>query len=121
MAGTRRPPAADDPELDEWAERGRTATLPVETDEPAAADADDGAEAPVATPATADTEHVTSTPVEATSAAIAAFEEERPALPRLRPTPPPPLPAGTAVVEDEDDELDLDDGAPPGYRRAVGQ
>ena len=26
MAGTRRPPAADDPELDEWAERGRAAT-----------------------------------------------------------------------------------------------
>ena len=72
------------------------------------------------TPATADTEHVTATPAEA-SAAIDAVEEERPALPRLRPTPPPPLPAGTAVVEDEDDELDLDAAAPPGYRRAVGQ
>ena len=111
--------------MDEWAERGRAATLPVGTDEPAATGADDGAEAddppaPVVTPATADTEHVTATPAEATSAAL-AVEEERPALPRLRPTPPPPLPAGTAVVEDEDDELDLDDGAPPGYRRAVGQ
>lgn len=117
MAGTRRPPAADDPELDEWAERGRTATLPVDNDEPA----DDEAETPVATPATADSEHVTATPAESSSAAVDAVEEERPALPRLRPTPPPPLPAGTAVVEDEDDELDLDDGAPPGYRRAVGQ
>ena len=117
MAGTRRPPAADDPELDAWAERGRTATLPVENDEPA----DDEAETPVVTPATADSEHITATPAESSSAAVDAVEEERPALPRLRPTPPPPLPAGTAVVEDEDDELDLDDGAPPGYRRAVGQ
>ena len=49
-------------------------------------------------------------------------EEERPALPRLRPTPPSPLPAGTALVEDEEEEeLDLDDGSAPGYRRAVGQ
>ena len=49
------------------------------------------------------------------------IEEERPALPRLRPTPPPPLPAGTALVEDEEDELELDDGSAPGYRRAAGQ
>ena len=49
MAGTRRPPAADDPELDEWAERGRTATLPVENDE-AARRGDDEAEAPLPRP-----------------------------------------------------------------------
>ena len=121
MAGTRRPPAADDPELDEWAERGRTATLPEGTDEAAVVEDDDEAEAPVATPVAAETQHVTATPAEATPAAVPAVEEEPPALPRLHPTPPPPLPAGTALVEDEDDELDLDDGAPPGYRRAVGQ
>ena len=48
-------------------------------------------------------------------------EEERPALPRLDATPTPPLPPGTTLVDDEDDELHLDDGATPGYRRAVGQ
>ena len=56
-----------------------------------------------------------------TGTPIEVVEEERPALPRLRPTPPPPLPAGTALVEDEEEELDLDDGSAPGYRRAVGQ
>ena len=118
MAGTRRPPAADDPELDEWAERGRTATLPVETDEPADDEADDACCDARDRRYRARHGHARRRPRPRRSTAV---EEERPALPRLRPTPPPPLPAGTAVVEDEDDELDLDDGAPPGYRRAVGQ
>jgi len=121
MAGTRRPPAADDPELDEWAERGRAATRPEEMDE--ADDEASDAPEPEAAPAASTT--VTTTDAddtaEATPKAPAAVEEERPALPRLRPTPPPPVPAGTAVVEDEDDDLDLDDGAAPGYRRAAGQ
>jgi hypothetical protein len=117
MAGTRRPAAADDPELDDWAERGRAATQAAESGMPEAdevdeADSDDSPE-PEVTAADADED--------AAPAAVEAVEEERPALPRLRPTPPPPLPTGTALVEDEEQELDLDDGAAPGYRRAVGQ
>ena len=113
MAGTRRQRAADDPELDDWAERGRVATRPVD-EEPDEADDDVPADAPEPVQAEAEEE-------EALPAAPVVVEEERPALPRLRPTPPPPLPAGTALVEDEEEELDLDDGAAPGYRRAVGQ
>ena len=140
MAGTRRPQAADDPELDEWAERGRDAARGPEPDDEAGSpwregdsseDVDDedpehqaaGDAAPVAattstappTPAPALPPPGTCTPTAPTA------EEERPALPRLRPTPPPPLPAGTTLVDDEDDDLDLDDGATPGYRRAAGQ
>jgi hypothetical protein len=114
MAGTRRPSAADDPELDDWAERGRAATRQAESEE--ADEADDLAADPdPETTAVADAED------EDVAPAPEVVEEERPALPRLRPTPPPPLPAGTALVEDEEEELDLDDGSAPGYRRAVGQ
>ena len=118
MAGTRRPAAADDPELDDWAERGRAATQAADSGMPEAdevddADEDQSVEAPEPAADVGDED--------ATPAAAEVVEEERPALPRLRPTPPPPLPAGTALVEDEEQELDLDDGAAPGYRRAVGQ
>jgi hypothetical protein len=117
MAGTRRPAAADDPELDDWAERGRAATQAAESGMPEADEVDeaesDDAPEPEVVAADADED--------AAPAAVEAVEEERPALPRLCPTPPPPLPAGTALVEDEEQELDLDDGAAPGYRRAVGQ
>lgn len=144
MAGTRRPQAADDPELDEWAERGRDAARGPEPDDEAgspgreasAEDVDDGdsehqaagAAAPVA--ATTSTSPRTQAPATTlpplgTSAPTAptapVAEEERPALPRLRPTPPPPLPAGTTLVDDADNDLDLEDGAAPGYRRAAGQ
>jgi hypothetical protein len=116
MAGTRRPSAADDPELDDWAERGRAATRQAESEEADEADDDLAAAADPETTAVADAEDEDVTP-----APPEVVEEERPALPRLRPTPPPPLPAGTALVEDEEEELDLDDGSAPGYRRAVGQ
>lgn len=123
MAGTRRPAAADDPELDDWAERGRAATQAAESGMPEADEIDDvdedqsvDAPEPEVAAAEADEDAAPAAP-----AAVEAVEEERPALPRLRPTPPPPLPAGTALVEDEEQELDLDDGAAPGYRRAVGQ
>jgi hypothetical protein len=112
MAGTRRPSAAEDPELDEWAERGRVAARPVESEETDEAEDDE-----VPEPEVAEDEDEEAAP----AAPPVVVEEERPALPRLRPTPPPPLPAGTALVEDEEEELDLDDGAAPGYRRAVGQ
>jgi hypothetical protein len=113
MAGTRRPSAADDPELDDWAERGRVATRQAESEEADEADDDLAADPDPETTAVADAEDEDVAPE--------VVEEERPALPRLRPTPPPPLPAGTALVEDEEEELDLDDGSAPGYRRAVGQ
>ena len=116
MAGTRRPSAADDPELDDWAERGRTATRQAESEEADEADDDLAADPDPETTADADADAE-----EAAPAPPEVVEEERPALPRLRPTPPPPLPAGTALVEDEEEELDLDDGSAPGYRRAVGQ
>jgi hypothetical protein len=116
MAGTRRPSAADDPELDDWAERGRAATRQAESEEADEADDDLAADPDPETTAVADAEDEDVTP-----APPEVVEEERPALPRLRPTPPPPLPAGTALVEDEEEELDLDDGSAPGYRRAVGQ
>jgi hypothetical protein len=113
MAGTRRPSAADDPELDDWAERGRAAIRQAESEEADEADDDLAADPDPETTAVADAEDEDVAPE--------VVEEERPALPRLRPTPPPPLPAGTALVEDEEEELDLDDGSAPGYRRAVGQ
>jgi hypothetical protein len=113
MAGTRRPSAAEDPELDDWAERGRAATRPEDSE-----DADDDVPDDVSEPAVAEDEDEEEAPA---AAAPEVVEEERPALPRLRPTPPPPLPAGTALVEDEEEELDLDDGSAPGYRRAAGQ
>ncbi len=126
MAGTRRPSAADDPELDEWAERGRAITRPSaidEVDEEPVAEEPEPAAPSVATPTVAESKDAPKAPAAETTPAATAVEEEeeRPALPRLRPTPPPPLPPGTALVEEEDDELDLDDGGPPGYRRAVGQ
>jgi hypothetical protein len=127
MAGTRRPAAADDPDLDEWAERGRAATRPVEADEQATDDDDDvddalaDASEPDVVPAVPAQKAAGVEDGPAAAAKATPVEEERPALPRLRPTPMPPLPAGTAVVEDEDEELDLDDGAAPGYRRAAGQ
>lgn len=159
MAGTRRPTAADDPELDEWAQRGREAVRPEpdeewgEDDIAEHDDVDDEAatSAPVvASPTTTATpppnagRTAAASPSSATAEVPAAAtevrtsglsasaatpmspgpshpEEERPALPRLRQTPLPPIPAGTALVEEEEAELDLDDGATPGYRRAVGQ
>jgi hypothetical protein len=151
MAGTRRPQAADDPALDEWAERGRDAARGAESedeagsswrdgspevvdDEDSAYPASAGDAPPVAAPTLAPATTMTPPPTLApattlppvgTSApaapAASVSEEERPALPRLRPTPPPPLPAGTTLVDDEDDDLDLDDSAAPGYRRAAGQ
>jgi len=113
MAGTRRPSAADDPDLDDWAERGRAATRQAESEEADEADDDLATDPDPETTADAEDEDVAPAPE--------VVEEERPALPPLRPTPPPPLPAGTALVEDEEEELDLDDGSAPGYRRAVGQ
>jgi hypothetical protein len=122
MAGTRRTSAADDPELDAWARRGRELTrrddqygqsddADDQYDDWDDQDAeDDDVDEEPATPTRRDAEPE---PV-----------ETEPALPRLRPAPPPALPAGTALVEADEDDLelyDLDGPARPGYRRAAGE
>jgi hypothetical protein len=127
MAGTRRPSAADDPELDAWARRGRELTrrddrhhavedgADDEYDDWDEHDADDDLDDEPERPASARAPHRDAEPEPV---------ETEPALPRLRPAPPPALPAGTSLVEaDEDDpELhDLDGPAGPGYRRAAGE
>jgi hypothetical protein len=127
MAGTRRPAAADDPELDAWARRGRELTRPDDRYEADEDDHryDDWDELEDADALDEEPERVTGagTPLRDREDDAQPVEAE-PALPRLRPAPPPALPAGTSLVEaDEDDpELHVLDGpARPGYRRAVGE
>lgn len=112
MAGTRRFAAAEDPELDEWARRGREATRR-QTEPAAATDT-----IPDLAPAVEDIpDELPEEPVDEPAPAVSA-------LPRLQPAPPPPLPAGTAVVEvtgDDPDFSDLDIPTRPDYRRAVGE
>lgn len=127
MAGTRRPPAAEDPELDEWARRGQDAAGPAAQDgdghEDEVDDADD--ELDEVEHADDDPDRVTGTgepigPLRVTGADAA----EQPALPRLTPAPPPVVPAGTTVVGDDLDDPDLHDlegPVRPDYRRAAGE
>jgi hypothetical protein len=141
MAGTRRSAAADDPELDAWARRGRELTrrddrYPGAEDDLDDYHYDDGYDEwddPDRSDNVLDEEPERITG----SGALLRDRDDRdarddhaepvdpePALPRLRPAPPPGLPAGTSLVEaDEDDpELyDLDGPARPGYRRAAGE
>ncbi|TWF76626.1 hypothetical protein FHX44_112520 [Pseudonocardia hierapolitana] len=135
MAGTRRPSAAEDPELDAWARRGRELTRRDEGYEAAEDDAeryddeyDDRDDQDGDGDGDVDEEPERLVGAGAPLRERDAREDEpadpEPALPRLRPAPPPALPAGTALVEaDEDDpELhDLDGPARPGYRRAAGE
>jgi hypothetical protein len=145
MAGTRRPPAADDPELDDWARRGRDvghrgpgaasdgrardedaddfdepAGEPGDFDDPD--DLDDDASA-------ADRTAERPRRVRGTGESLRGEPlrdpiEREPALPRLRPAPPPPLPAGTALVEADEDDPEMhgfDVPARRDYRRAAGE
>lgn len=122
MAGTRRTSAAEDPELDAWARRGRDATRPVEEPE-VVEDTWDEDEL-----ADEEPQRVTGTgePIGLLKDRCADTDNpdtER-ALPRLQPAPTPPLPAGTALVQadDEDPDLhDLDGPSRPDYRRAAGE
>jgi hypothetical protein len=143
MAGTRRPPAADDPDLDEWARRGREVagrapgehvahrpddaarTVGDVVAEDRGGDLDGDLDGDLAGD---DPERVRGTgePLRTprTGEPLPDPTEGEPALPRLQPAPPPPLPAGTALVEtdEEDPELhDLDGPARPDYRRAAGE
>lgn len=136
MAGTRRPTAASDPELDEWARRGRELTrrderegYPAAEDdlrmEPEADlsdeydDYDDRVDDAGDDIPDEDPERGEGTPLREPEPV-----ETEPALPRLRPAPPPALPAGTSLVEVDEDDLELyelDGPGHPGYRRAAGE
>jgi hypothetical protein len=131
MAGTRRPRAADDPDLDEWARRGREATRRPAgdrydedgyDDEGYEADGYDADHGDDADPDGDDHGRERRERVRGESSAEAV--EGEPALPRLLPAPPPPLPAGTALVEATEDDPELHDLAGPArrdYRHAVGE
>ena len=135
MAGTRRPRAADDPDLDEWARRGREATRRPAgdrydedgyDDEGYEADGYDADHDDVADPDgdDHDHDHGRERRERARGESSADAVEGEPALPRLRPAPPPPLPAGTALVEATEDDPELHDLAGPArrdYRHAVGE
>lgn len=139
MAGTRRPPFANDPSLDEWARRGRAATQPLTVaDAVAAREAAQQAAADEQSSATGEhkageTEsededdeagnerRTTGGSVAEDSTDVGAYQ---PGLPRIRPVAPPERPRGTVVLEldDEDPELhELDSWMHKGYRRAAGQ
>ncbi|GAA0924758.1 gephyrin-like molybdotransferase receptor GlpR [Pseudonocardia zijingensis] len=126
MAGTRRPAAADDPELDAWARRGRELTR---RDDHHAADDDWADDYADDQHDDWDDEDDTADDGRDHEAARAEHDEPEPAdpepaLPRLRPAPPPALPAGTSLLEADEDDPDLYDlGGParPGYRRAAGE
>ena len=141
MAGTRRTSAADDQELDEWAQRGRDVTRrPPASPEPAEDDVTPEPPAEVAEELVdelgdvlaedGDTARVRGVgepigllPARRRGADSETAEPES-ALPRLHPAPPPALPPGTSLVEVDDDELDLHDlDGPdrPTHRRAAGE
>lgn len=132
LAGTRQSPAADDPELDEWAHRGRDASAEERADDEIRATA-----APVAAGADEDDDWTADdgepTRVRGTGEPLGVLPargrtvegpvgtEHESSLPRLAAAPPPPVPVGTSLVdvdaEEEPDEFDT--GTP--HRRAVGE
>ncbi|WP_433278372.1 gephyrin-like molybdotransferase receptor GlpR [Pseudonocardia xinjiangensis] len=143
MAGTRRPQSADDPELDEWARRGREAIRRPAPDrhddehdrydedgyhtEHHESDPDDIDPGPDADGPGSERVRGAGEPLGRHGDAADPLPdpvEGEPALPRLRPAPPPPLPAGTALVDASEADLELHDLAGPtrpDYRRAAGE
>ena len=130
LAGTHRPPAADDHELDDWAQRGREITrrpAPADVEDDEAPDAEfvDELSDELDEDGDADRVRGVGEPVGLLPARRRGADEDEPesALPRLSPAPPPPLPPGTSLVEVDDDDLDLHDLGAPGrpHRRAVGE
>ena len=131
MAGTRRRPAADDPELDELARRGRDEAGRAEADDPDEGWTVEDAEN-LPREEDEDEDELTSEQPErvlGTGASLKHAMElsdpvEEIALPRLQPAPPLALPAGTSLVqadEDDPDLYDLDGPSRPDYRHAVGE
>jgi hypothetical protein len=138
MAGTRRGSAAEDPDLDDWARRGRAASGAARRGgaEPGEADEDDAPEPETVAESDEgpDDELTREQPerVAGTGAPLwrgpgpgLDLMEVESALPRMQPVPPPPLPAGTALVETDLDDPELHelDDMPtrPDYRRAAGE
>ncbi|HEX8518139.1 MAG TPA: gephyrin-like molybdotransferase receptor GlpR [Pseudonocardia sp.] len=139
MAGTRRPPAAEDRDLDAWARRGRDLTRrpsssAVEegtgsdaTGDPAELEAELGEG--LTEDGDADRVRGVGAPVGLLPARRRGADDDTAeppsALPPLKPAPPPPLPPGTSLVEADDDDLDLHDLDTPvvrgAHRRAVGR
>jgi hypothetical protein len=133
MAGTRRPPAAEDPELDTWARRGRDAAAPDRRAQaaPVVGGAEDEDE-DLDLASGDDAERVPGTgeplgmlPARPRGAPDAGSGDAEPqaALPRVQPVGPPPLPPGTTLVEvDEDDpeQYELTGPARADHRRAAG-
>ncbi|MGQ0574149.1 MAG: gephyrin-like molybdotransferase receptor GlpR [Pseudonocardia sp.] len=140
MAGTRRPAAAEDPDLDGWARRGRAAAAGPHGDAGAAADGttaaaqlgpatsedeapddDPGVEPDVEDDAPAAPAPAPAPEAEAEAEAVEPADPG-PALPRLRPVGPPPIPSGTAPLgaDDLDPDLPAIDRLAR-YRRAAGQ
>jgi hypothetical protein len=150
MAGTRRAPAADDPELDDWARRGREAAARAQDDGYAGYYDYDESEVAAAEDSSDDeaddedwtTDDVTPERVRGTGEPIGVLparrrkarsedddedsstDEVESALPRLEPAPPPPLPAGTQLVDVDEEEDGLVAETGPGVsasRRAAGE
>lgn len=146
MAGTRRTAAADDPELDAWARRGREVTRRAAGARYASADDrdddyqdyDDYDDDPDDRdrPGDSDDDLVDEEPERVQGIGeplrgprgrgVPAPDpvDGEPALPRLRPAPPPALPAGTSLLEVDEDDPELHElGGParPDYRRAAGE
>jgi hypothetical protein len=144
MAGTRRVSAAEDPDLDEWAQRGRAVSGAArrardgddETEDEDPDGEDDerpGPETVAQDPDDPNDDLAREQPerIAGTGAPLwrgpgpgLDMMEVESALPRMQPSPPPPLPAGTSLVEsdlDDPDLHDLDVPQRPDYRRAVGE
>ncbi|MDQ4118447.1 MAG: hypothetical protein M3235_16010 [Actinomycetota bacterium] len=141
LAGTRRPTAADDPELDDWARRGSEAAhhhdedgdeRPDVRDSEGAADTavedDDLDEDEDWTADDGETDRIRGTgePIGVLPARRRTVDgpestEHESSLPRITAAPPPPIPAGTALVDvDDEEELDAALGAGE-HRRAAGE
>jgi hypothetical protein len=124
MAGTARRSTADDPELDEWAARGRAAVIPEQTAAEPVVEEPDEEETPAENLLLEEPERVAGTgaPLPRIVTSLDELTVES-ALPRLQPAPTPPIPNGTVLVEEVEDDpelADLDDAPRHDYRRAAG-
>lgn len=140
LAGTRRPAAADDPELDGWADRGRVAARSAEGPDAAAreeaeqsehgtdGDLDEDAPDPGADD-DADRVAGTGEPLGMLPGRPRGAPDEtddagpQTGLPRLPEVELPAVPAGTHLLEFDEsdpDQHELGRPAPPDYRRAAG-
>lgn len=138
LAGTRRTAAADDPELDDWARRGREAVRDDrDPEDDRAGEAPDADAEQIGTDEDDDEDWTADdgepTRIRGTGEPLGVLPARRrtadgtgegePAstLPRLAAAPPPPIPAGTSLV-DVDDEDELDAAASrTEHRRAAGE